>query len=59
MGKKRTDKIIVTEEGNILGVSRYTEIPFEALELASANLMVSGERREFECNRSDDGCEDG
>ena len=49
------DTIIVTKDGDIIGVGRFTEIPFTALELADNNMICpsTAPEREFECTRSD------
>lgn len=51
----KTDKITVTKGGSILGIGRYTEIPFRALGQAEFNMMCPKEAKKVVCEakRSD------
>lgn len=46
-----SDKITVLKDGSITGITRYTRIPFEALDLSERNIMFpdDAERKEFTC----------
>lgn len=50
------DIITVDESGLIIGIGRYTEIPFEAYILAERNMIYPEEAKsmEFEAKRSDE-----